>query len=71
MILNQSDHCRYCGGIKMVLWGVLDYTSIPRHERHPPGIEPANNELQQAHPIHVSCSECGLVYDPDSLLTQF
>lgn len=69
MILSQSDTCRYCGGVKFIRWALIDYRQMPWHELRPPGDIPANNELQQAQPVNVVCSECGLLYDLDSLWT--
>ncbi|MDG5498980.1 hypothetical protein [Marinobacter sp. BGYM27] len=69
MILNKSDTCRLCGEVKMVTWALIDWRQRPWHERHPPGEYVANNELQQAEPVHVSCAGCGIVYDPESLET--
>lgn len=69
MILNKSDTCKYCGGMKMVRWHLVDYRQMPWEEWRPPGDTPANNELQQAQPENVACIECGLVYDRESLAT--
>lgn len=69
MILNKSDTCRYCGGVKFIRWSLIDYRQMSWNEWRPPGDIPANNELQQAAPVNVACIECGLVYDHESLIT--
>ena len=70
MILNKSDTCRFCGGVKFIRWALVDYRQMPWHEWRPPGDIPANNELQQAELVNVACIECGVVYDVESLQTQ-
>ncbi|ARM83928.1 hypothetical protein MARSALSMR5_01850 [Marinobacter salarius] len=69
MILNKSDTCRYCGGVKLIRWALVDYRQMPWSEWRPPGDIPANNELQRSEAINCACCECGLVYDFESLQT--